>query len=224
MLLRLQQPLRQEFIWDLLLDTVLLLPLAVKRQHTLQLMVLAVLRLLVVQCYPVTIYPLKIIKVSDFFIFRILFPNVNVIFKETLGQNWIFDPVVSNYLGRFKIIIKDTRSSQYLKGDYEDQKGRILAATEIPAAFEQTARVKFDNSGEERSIVVRYIRPQPPTYTGEQVLVLEGKHRGKVMVVREKPEEDDAQIVASSIANSDIDNVPAYASVPLFDDDPMASS
>lgn len=78
--------------------------------------------------------------------------------------------------------------------------------------------MRFD-SGEERSIVARYIRPQPPTYTGEQVLVLDGKHRGQVMVVREKPEKGDVQIVASSIANSDVDNVPAYASVPLFDDD-----
>jgi len=78
--------------------------------------------------------------------------------------------------------------------------------------------VRFDND-EERSIVVRYIRPEPPTYTGEQILVLDGKHKGKVMIVREKPEKGDPLIVASSIANSEIDNVPAYASVPLFDDD-----
>ena len=99
-----------------------------------------------------------------------------------------------------------------------------MAASEIPAAYEQTARVRFDDSGEERSIVARYIRPQPPTYTGEQILVLDGKYRGKVMVVREKPEKGDAQIVASSIANSDIDNVPAYASVALSDDSVMESS
>lgn len=130
---------------------------------------------------------------------------------------------MSNYLTRLKIVIEDTRSTQYLKGDYEGKTGRVVAASENPAVYEQTARVRFD-SGEERSIVARYIRPQPATYTGEQVLVLDGEHRGKVMVVREKPENGDAQIVAGSIANSDIDNVPAYASVPLFDDDPRMES
>ena len=44
------------------------------------------------------------------------------------------------------------------------------------------------------------------------------------MVVREKPDTGDVQIVASSIANSEVDPVPAYASVPLLDDDPMGSS
>lgn len=44
------------------------------------------------------------------------------------------------------------------------------------------------------------------------------------MVVREKPDQEDIQIVASSIANSEVDNVPAYASVALFDDPGMGSS
>lgn len=148
---------------------------------------------------------------------------MNVNFLDVLGPNWIFDPAVSNYLGRLKIIIQDTRSTQYLKGDYEGKEGRVLAASENPAAYEQTARVRFD-TGEERSIVARYIRPQRPTYTGEQILVLDGKHRGKVMVVREKPDTGDAQIVASSIANSEVDPVPAYASVALLDDDPEMGS
>ena len=138
---------------------------------------------------------------------------------ETLGPNWIFDPAVSNYLGRLKIVIRDTRTTQYLKGDYEGKEGRVLAASENPAAYEQTARVRFDGTGEERSIVARYIRPQRPTYTGEQILVLDGKHKGMVMVVREKPDEEDPLVVASSIANSEVDNVPAYASVALSDDD-----
>jgi hypothetical protein len=39
------------------------------------------------------------------------------------------------------------------------------------------------------------------------------------MVVREKPDKEDPLVVASSIANSEVDNVPAYASVALADDD-----
>ena len=148
---------------------------------------------------------------------------MNVNFKETLEPNWIFESAVSNYLGRLKIIIQDTRSTQYLQGDYEGKEGRVLAASKNPATFEQTARVRFD-SGEERSIIARYIRPQRPTYTGEQILVLDGKHIGKVMVVREKPDTGDVQIVASSIADSEVDTVPAYASVALFDDDPGLGS
>ena len=158
------------------------------------------------------------------FYFQDLISNVNVNLEETLGPNWIFDAAVSNYLGRLKIIIQDTRPVQYLQGDYEMQKGRVLAASENPATHEQTARVRFDTSGEERSIVARYIRPQRPTYTGEQILVLDGKHKGKVMVVREKPEVGDAHIVASGIANSEVDPVPADASVALSDDDARMGS
>ena len=44
------------------------------------------------------------------------------------------------------------------------------------------------------------------------------------MVVREKPDTGDVQIVASSIANSEVDPVPAYASVALLDDDPEMGS
>lgn len=68
-----QQQLHQEFIWDLPLLMLLLLRLAVKHQHTLQVMVLAVLLLLVAQCYPVMISILLKQTVSDVFIFRILF-------------------------------------------------------------------------------------------------------------------------------------------------------
>lgn len=68
-----QQQLHQEFIWDLPLLMLLLLRLAVKHQHTLQVMVLAVLLLLVAQCYPVMISILPKKTVSDVFIFRILF-------------------------------------------------------------------------------------------------------------------------------------------------------
>ena len=192
---------------------------AVKRQRTIQLSVVAVLLLPVVQCYTFTTRLLPKMRVVSDIIFSGLISNVNVDFYEALGPNWIFDLAVSNYLGRLKIIIQDTRSTQYLKGDYEGKEGRVLAASENPVAYEQTARVRFD-TGEERSIVARYIRPQRPTYTGEQILVLDGKHRGKVMVVREKPDTGDVQIVASSIANSEVDPVPAYASVALFDDDP----
>ena len=52
-LLHLQQQLPLEFM-DLLLLTLLLLRVAVKRQRTIQLLVVAVLLLPVVQCYPVT--------------------------------------------------------------------------------------------------------------------------------------------------------------------------
>ena len=58
--------LHQEYIWDLPLLTTL------RRQHTLRLMALAVLLLLEVQCYPVTICLLPK-TVSDILISGLLF-------------------------------------------------------------------------------------------------------------------------------------------------------
>ncbi|KAF8957531.1 hypothetical protein BDZ97DRAFT_1906781 [Flammula alnicola] len=118
--------------------------------------------------------------------------------EDELDENWLFDNALANYLTRVKVVIQGTKASQYLEGEYEDKTGRLVAAQENPGAFEQTARVQFD-SGEERSIVARYIMPQRPTYSGEEVLVLAGKQKGRALVVREKPEEDDKKVVVSIV-------------------------
>ncbi|KAJ3502048.1 hypothetical protein NLJ89_g9064 [Agrocybe chaxingu] len=137
--------------------------------------------------------------------------------KAGVDPNWLFDPVLANYLSRLKIIVKGTKTMQYLDGDYENRTGRILAAQENPAEFEQTARIRFDN-GEERSFIARYIVPQTVSKIGEDVLIIGGTHRGRVLVVREQPEPDsrgDTPVVVGTKHEFSIENVPARWVVPL---------
>lgn len=117
-----------------------------------------------------------------------------------------------------KITIRGTKATQYLDGEYEDKNGRIISAQEIPGVYEQTARVRFE-SGEERSIITEYIdsgRPvRPKRYAyGDEVLVLGGKHKGKVLLVR--ADDEDYEVVVSPRADlMDIYKVHIGWTVPL---------
>lgn len=107
-----------------------------------------------------------------------------------IDEDWLFDTAFASYLSRIKIVIKGTKSFQYLNGDYEGKSGLVVAAQRIPGRVEQTARVKFFDTDEERSFSVKFITPQEPKYTGEDILVFRGEQQGMVSVVREKPELD----------------------------------
>ena len=107
-----------------------------------------------------------------------------------LEEDWIFDAALTSYLPRIKIVVEGTKPSQYLDGDYEGKVGRVVAAQRAPDGHDQTARIKFFDPDEERSILVKYITPQEPKYNDEDILVLRGEQRGMVSVVREKPELD----------------------------------
>jgi hypothetical protein len=102
----------------------------------------------------------------------------------------MFDSIVAKHLQRIKVVITGTKTTQYLHGDYESKSGRIVAAQRAPDQHEQTARVRFFDTDEERSFAIKYIAPQEPKYTDEDVLVLRGKQQGMVLVVREKPDMD----------------------------------
>lgn len=133
-----------------------------------------------------------------------------------LDEKWVMDPILSNYLSRIKVSIKGTRATQYLNGDYENKCGLVLAAQENPDDLEQTARIRFEG-GEERSISIKYIRPQAPTYSGEEVLVLGRKRSGRVLVVRETPEFD--MVGVSSRQNpADVESVPKSMMVALAEE------
>jgi len=131
-----------------------------------------------------------------------------------LEHNWIFDTAFSNYVTRMKIKIFGTKETQYLDGEYEKKIGRIISAQEIPGVYEQTARVHFEESGEERSIVTRYILPVKPSF-GEEVLVLGGKQKGRALVVRDTDADD--TVVSTRENPSDIDKVPTGMVVPLYE-------
>ena len=130
-----------------------------------------------------------------------------------LDEKWVIDPILSNYLSRIKVVIKGTRPTQYLSGDYENKCGLVLAAQENPDGLEQTARVRLEG-GEERSISIKYIRPQEPTNSGEEVLVLGRKRRGRVLVVREQPDFDIVS-VSSRQNPADVESVPKSMMVAL---------
>jgi len=78
------------------------------------------------------------------------------------------DPILSNYLSRIKVSIEGTKATRHLNGDYENKCGLVLATQENLDDLEQTARIQF----EERSISTKYIWPQAPMYSDEEVLVL----------------------------------------------------
>jgi len=98
---------------------------------------------------------------------------------------WIFDTKFANFLQRVKIKIHGTRITNYLEGDYEGKKGRILGAVRSGAAFEQTATVAFED-GEQRSVQMRYIDGVLPSAVGEEAVVIRGPEKGKLVVMREK--------------------------------------
>jgi transcription elongation factor SPT5 len=132
-----------------------------------------------------------------------------------LEHNWIFDTAFSNYVTRMKIRIFGTKETQYLDGEYEKQVGQITSAQEIPGVYEQTARVRFDDSGEQRSIITRYILPAKPKFLGEEVLVLGGKLKGRALVVREMDPDD--TVVSTRENPSDVEKVPTGFVVPLYE-------
>jgi transcription elongation factor SPT5 len=101
---------------------------------------------------------------------------------------WLFDTAFANYQQRIKVEVVGTRNTGYRDGDYENKAGKILSATRVAPEFEQTALIKFDTLDDPISIQSKYILPIPPQHRDEEVLVLDGEHKGKVFIVREKPD------------------------------------
>jgi transcription elongation factor SPT5 len=136
-----------------------------------------------------------------------------------LEHNWIFDPAFSNYVTRMKIKITGTKPTQYLDGEYEGKTGRITGAQEIPGVYEQTARVRFDKDGEQRSIITRYIEPdepdEPESAFGGEVLVLGGEHKGRVLVLRDT--DANCWVVSTRENPSDVQKVPTGLVVLLYE-------
>jgi transcription elongation factor SPT5 len=129
-----------------------------------------------------------------------------------------YTTILANYLHRIKIVIRGTKTTQYLNGDYEGRTGRIVAAQKAPDGLEQTARVQFFDTDEERSFAVKYITPQEPKFSGEEVLVLDGKQKGMVLLVREKPDIDEMIAVSSRQFPVDFDYVPKKNMVALTEE------
>ena len=97
------------------------------------------------------------------------------------------DSDLGQHLKRVKIEIHGTRHTNYLNGDYEGKFGRVLGAAKVADAYEQTVMVEFED-GEARSILSRYIVAVQPDKLQQEVLVIRGKEKGTVAIVRETPD------------------------------------
>jgi len=128
---------------------------------------------------------------------------------------------LAGYLNRIKIEINGTKETNYLDGRYERRTGRILAAEEAPG-FEQKATVQFTDTLEEMDIVTKYIVPLRPTYSGEEVVVLSGRHKGELLLVRELEDENVPVVVSSKANPSDIDTVGIKALATMYDEPVVA--
>lgn len=135
-----------------------------------------------------------------------------------LPDNWLSEPKLANYRHRLKVKVHGTRADKYLDGDYEGKIGRLSASSFFGDEFDPSALVIFD-SGEQRTIVLRYLIPVGPTHMGEEVLICGGSSAGRVVIVREKPEDDTVLVTVSTRAEpTDVSEVPKNLLVSLYED------
>ncbi|KAG6809599.1 hypothetical protein H0H92_015601 [Tricholoma furcatifolium] len=120
------------------------------------------------------------------------------------GKNlWIFEPALANCQSRMKIMVTGTRLSNYLNGDYEGRRGRIIAAARTAEVFDQSVMVRFD-SGEERSINIEYLEVVRPSQMDEEAVIIVPPKAGQVVITRDVPDEDDDAPVSVSTKESSL--------------------
>jgi len=102
--------------------------------------------------------------------------------------DWFVDAEFIAVQNRLLVKIEGTRVDGYLDSNFEGKTGRIVAAHKSTNKFDQTALVSFDQPAnpneKERSILGKYIVPQGPTAADEEALVLDGDHKGDIVLVR----------------------------------------
>ncbi|KAK7057324.1 transcription elongation factor SPT5 [Favolaschia claudopus] len=124
-------------------------------------------------------------------------------------ENWIMDPAFRNVIRRIRVRVQGTRvvHPQYHNGKYEGKEAEVVAATASAPQFEQTAMVKFVESGENvTGFLVKYFLPIEPTSENEEVLVLDDpKHKGIVVKLREAPDSDPRRpVTVSPLRSTDV--------------------
>lgn len=87
------------------------------------------------------------------------------------------------------MVVKGTRQNGYLGGDYEGRQGTIVSATKVSGEFEQSVMLRFDD-GEQRGILAKNFEPMQPAHMNDEAVVVEGKDKGKVVMVRETPDSE----------------------------------
>ncbi|KAF9556815.1 transcription elongation factor Spt5 [Agrocybe pediades] len=145
-----------------------------------------------------------------------------------LGDSWIFDPQLAPYVKRIKVRIFGTVKDSEDFTPYEKRIGRIVEVDDSYFSSgnpnERRVKVEFlDAKGEEsKSIPTKYIVPVPPTYTDQELVVLAGRRKGEVLLIREHPEDvDGASAAEGGIGTSggraslkDVDIVVSHKTTP----------
>ncbi|TFK75562.1 transcription elongation factor Spt5 [Pluteus cervinus] len=127
--------------------------------------------------------------------------------ESPFNNGWLFDSEFSNVQQRLRVIVKRTRHDNYLNGDLENHEGRVMGAVRVGDNFEQSALIKFEDGAiPQRTILTKYLDPAPPKNMNDEAVILDGKSKGVVVVVRESP---DVKVTVSTKADpSSIFEVP----------------
>ena len=140
--------------------------------------------------------------------------------RKTLDARWMFKPsiIAGGWLSKIRTVIEGTRLSDYLGGNYEGREGRVLTASSGSLqGVEDTCMVQFSD-GEERSMLSKYVRSGAVRFGEEVLVVKDSTGEVYVAIVREKPEDDEGDVVVSSKDNPTmIESAPRWSVLPLWE-------
>lgn len=103
-----------------------------------------------------------------------------------LPGDWLLDEHFGHILTRIRVHVR--HSTPFQNGEYEDKYGAVLSASRNRDTFEHTALCLFENHGQ-MNIPIKYLENVQPSSMNEEAVILDGKDKGKVVVVRENPDE-----------------------------------
>ncbi|KAK7460942.1 transcription elongation factor spt5 [Stygiomarasmius scandens] len=119
-------------------------------------------------------------------------------------DDWILDEKIAPHQTKLRVVISGSIMPPYLEGKYEGRTAVVVGATRVRENYEQTAFLRFEDDGEERSILTRYIKPVLPRSQDETALVIYGRRRGEVARIRQKPDSQETteMVVVESIGSA----------------------
>jgi len=119
-------------------------------------------------------------------------------------DDWILDEKIAPHQTKLRVVMGGSIMPPYLEGKYEGRTAVVVGATRVRENYEQTAFLRFEDDGEERSILTRYIKPVLPRSQDETALVIYGRRRGEVARIRQKPDSQETteMVVVESIGSA----------------------
>ncbi|THH21383.1 hypothetical protein EW146_g130 [Bondarzewia mesenterica] len=109
-----------------------------------------------------------------------------------LDKNWLADPslpadVKKGLAVRFKGTRGDSGLPEWFMGEHEGRTGAVEGISDTDTeSMSRMAMVKMDDNSEMLVTPIQYLVPLPPTRSGDKVVVLNGKRKGKTMKVLDR--------------------------------------